>query len=159
MNETEDTLQQTAPTVMKKLLTKILQGKKWQHRLQLHGVFSFWDEVVGPDISLQAQPSFIRGRILWVEVTDSIWMQQLHLQKILLLNLINNRLGDPTLSDIRFRLNSELVKKEDHVFSPKAPTPIDEKKLTAFNQHLTSLQSDGLKDALVSFWKKNHSNL
>jgi predicted nucleic acid-binding Zn ribbon protein len=159
MNEMENIFPQSAPTAIKELLARIITGKKWQHRLQLHGVFSFWDEIVGPDISRQAQPSFIRGRILWVDVTDSIWMQQLHFQKILLLQLINNKLNDLALSDIRFRLNSKLVQKEKQIFSPKAPTRIDEEKLTVFQGQLASLRSDGLRETLVSLWKKNHSNI
>jgi manganese/zinc/iron transport system substrate-binding protein len=86
---------------------------------------------VGPDISGRAQPACIRGSVLWVDVLDSIWMQQLHLQKLLLLDLINRRLDNGSISDIRFKLNSELGSTKPAALLKKPARPIDPEKLQA----------------------------
>jgi hypothetical protein len=113
---------------------------------------------VGPDIGARAQPVFIRGRTLWVEVTDSIWMQQLHLQKMLLLELLNSKLEGPTLADIRFALNPELNKGAGIIPHRKATRPVDLEKLAAFEKDLAMVQDEGIKEALRRLWKKQHTN-
>lgn len=87
------------------ILRSLLAGKKWQHRINLHQVFLFWNDVVGRDIAAHAEPEVIRGKVLWIKVSDSVWMQQLHLQKMLLLEKINDRLQGDKLSDLRFHLD------------------------------------------------------
>jgi hypothetical protein len=146
------------PVDIKELLAKVIDRRKWRQRLQLHRTFQLWSEVVGPDIGARAQPVFIRGRTLWVEVTDSIWMQQLHLQKMLLLELLNSKLEGPTLADIRFALNPELNKGAGIIPHRKATRPVDLEKLAAFEKDLAMVQDEGIKEALRRLWKKQHTN-
>jgi len=133
------------------LLARVIRKKKWHTRLELHGVFSFWDEVVGLDISGRAQPKL---SLSVVDVIDPIWMQQLHLQKLLLLDLINRRLDKGSISDIRFKLNSELCSTKPAVLPKKPARPIDKKKLQEFEEQLAPLRDEELKRALLRLWKK-----
>src|SRR5210317_2511439 len=97
------------PEEISRLLSSVFDNRKWRSKLELHRVFEFWDRTVGKEIAAVAQPTLIRSRsVLWVKVRDSIWMQQLHLQKMLLLEKINRQLNGEQLSDIHFQLDSSL---------------------------------------------------
>lgn len=86
------------------LLGEICRDKGWNSRLGLYGIFGMWPEIVGPDISAHAEPVLIRGTVLHVRVTDSVWMQHLQLQKRSLLDALNRRLPEGNLSDMRFEI-------------------------------------------------------
>ena len=146
------------PADLKGLLARVIRKKKWQRRMELHAVFRFWNEIVGPDISKRAQPACLRGTVLWVEVSDSIWMQQLHLQKLLLLDLINRRLGTNGIADIRFKLNSELGCTGPEEPAPQPGRPVDKRKLAEFEKHLAQLQDEEIKTSLRRLWTRYHTS-
>jgi hypothetical protein len=138
------------------VLAGLFAERHWEERLGLHQLFQFWDEVVGKDIARQARPAVIRGSVLWVEVTDSIWMQQLHLQKIMLLATLNSRLPGDGLADIRFRIGRGLgamaakpapaVKREAKRFDPD--------KQRCFANLLTALPDAETRARLLSLWER-----
>jgi predicted nucleic acid-binding Zn ribbon protein len=147
------------PVGISQLLSSVFTQKKWRSKLELHRVFEFWDSIVGRDIAAVAQPSLVRGRVLWVKVADPIWMQQLHLQKILLLNNINKQLHGETFSDIHFQLNSSLAAPPDteKIKSEPPPAVIDKKQEQEFDRLISSLDGDDLKSSLKSLWLKMHT--
>jgi predicted nucleic acid-binding Zn ribbon protein len=153
--EREEFRIQNEPVSIKNLLQKVIAGKKWQSRLELHQVFDLWNEIVGPDISERAQPSRIRRTVLWVDVTDSIWMQQLHLQKILLLDLINQKLDGSVISEIRFQLNVNLEKEKQETPQAQPPRPLNKKKQEAFEDILAPVTNKDVREALRNIWKKS----
>ena len=146
------------PVSIKDLLQKVIASKKWRSRLELHEVFDFWNEIVGQDISERAQPSRIRGTVLWVDVTDSIWMQQLHLQKMLLLDLINQKLEGSAISDLRFQLNVTLKKESQKIPQALQPRPIDMKKQEAFEKNLAPVTNKDVKESLRKLWQKSQQS-
>ncbi len=146
------------PTELCSILRMLISQRKWDRRLNLHKVFDFWDEVVGREIANRAQPVFIRGKVLWVTVVDSIWMQQLHLQKILLLERINRRSGKESLTDIRFKLNTSPSRPPtpEKIVKPDSRPP-DKKKLHKFEDLTSFLRQDDTRTALRELWIKFHS--
>jgi len=143
------------PEKINSLLAGLFRQSGWQDKLDLHAVFSFWDEMVGKRISEQARPSVIRGTVLWVLVSDPVWMQQLHLQKILLLEKINQRLAGQKLTDIRFKLAHGGQKGPPaEKGGPPAEKEIDQGKKQAFSQLTSGIKNDEIKKALQSFWAK-----
>jgi hypothetical protein len=142
------------PVELSRLLSSVFENKNWRSKLELHRVFEFWNSTVGKEIAAVAQPSLIRGHVLWVKVTDSVWMQQLHLQKILLLEKINQQFQEEKISDIHFQLNSSLspppepeIKKPKQVF-------LDKKEEQKFDKLISSLENDDLKVSLKNLWVK-----
>jgi len=140
-----------------RLLSAVFENKKWHSKLELHRVFDFWDRTVGKEIAAVAQPSLIRGRdVLWVKVKDSIWMQQLHLQKMLLLEKINKQLSGEKFSDIHFQLDSSLSTPPETETEKPKPIFLDKKQEQKFDQIISSLGNDDLKASLKSLWIKMH---
>ena len=143
------------PVEISRLLSTVFENRKWRSKLELHRVFEFWNKTVGKEIAAVAQPSLIRGHaVLWVKVRDSIWMQQLHLQKMLLLEKINRQLDGEKLSDIHFQLDSSLsVPPEPEDEKPK-PIFLDKKQEQEFDKLISSLENDALRASLKSLWIK-----
>lgn len=165
-----------SPAELGSLLTAVFTQKHWQERLQLHQVFVFWDEVVGPEIARHAQPHVIRGDVLWLAVSDSIWMQQLQYEKYQLLELINVRLGSigshaagtgggreaPALrlAELRFQLDPCLGRRPT---PPQAETPvvaaIDHEHFAEFSVSLNSIPDQELRESMKRLWLAQHRAL
>lgn len=149
-------IEMSKPTPIRKLLASLIAAKGWEGRIALHDVFVFWDDVVGADIARQAQPHVIRKTILWVRVSDSVWMQQLHLLKGMLLEKINGRLEKSQFTDLRFQLDSTLGHGEQAGEQPsarpfRAPSPARKKE---FETLLDSIEDDEIKAAIRRCWLK-----
>ena len=142
------------PVEISRLLSTVFENRKWRSKLELHRVFEFWNKTVDKEIAAVAQPYLIRGHVLWVKVRDSIWMQQLHFQKMLLLENINKQLVNEKLSDIHFQLDSSLsAPLEPEIEKPK-PVFLDKKQEQQFDKLISPLENDDLKASLKSLWVK-----
>lgn len=136
-----------------RLLSAVFEKKKWRSKLELHRVFEFWDRTVGKEIAAVAQPALIRSRsVLWVKVKDPIWMQQLHLQKMLLLENINRQLNGEQLSDIHFQLDSSLSAPPQPETEKSKPTFPDKAKEQEFDKLISCLENEDLRTSLKSLW-------
>lgn len=144
------------PQSINKLLNSLIASKGWKGRVEIHKVFTFWDNVVGPDIAKQAQPYVIRQNILWVNVTDSVWMQQLHLLKEMLLEKLNKRIKKEKLADIRFQLDVNLVSREKKEGDePAVPVSLpDPARVDEFDHMLESIEDEHMRDAIRKCWIK-----
>ena len=156
MARVKQSIDANKPVKINRLLLDVFENKKWQSKLELHRVFEFWNSIVGSEIAAIAQPSLIRGHVLWVKVAESVWMQQLHMQKILLLKKINQQLHKEKISDIRFQLNSSLAPPFKPEIKKSKPVFPDKKKEQEFDKLISSLNNDDLKVSLKSFWLKMH---
>jgi len=137
-----------------RLLSAVFENKKWRSKLELHRVFEFWDRTVGKEIAAVAQPSLIRGHVLWIKVKDSIWMQQLHLQKMLLLENINKQLDGEKLSDIHLQLDSSLSTPPEPENKKSKPVSLDKRQEQEFDKLIGFLENDDLRGSLKSLWVK-----
>jgi hypothetical protein len=85
------------------LLRELLARWGMEGKLREYQAFLVWDEVVGPQIAVRAQPAKIRSGVLEVRVDQPVWMQQLQLMKPKILARLNERLGDRVINDIFWR--------------------------------------------------------
>lgn len=139
------------------LLKSMVADRNWSAALNRHRLFEFWVEAVGREVAAHARPKVIRKQVLHVEVTDSVWMQQLHLQKGCLLDALNKRIGSDGLTDIRFTLNFRatfVYPQPSVVVLPPRPDP---EKMAKFEQLLASINDDGVRECLKSIWLAQQS--
>lgn len=139
------------------LLGELFASRNWQQSLDRNRIFEFWTEAVGKDIATHAQPKVVRGSVLWVNVTDSIWMQQLHLMKEHLRQVINDRLvGDEGIGDIRFNLvaglRPVLTKTKEINTKPSAKSAPDPKKLAEFEKMISAISDAGARESFRTLW-------
>lgn len=124
----------------------------------MHALFSFWDEAVGEDLAIRAQPDLIRGTVLWLRVCDSVWMQQLHLSKNLIMEKINSRLGESKITDIRFRIDPTLGKPKPQPEPEPPPQPIDQERLKKAEELFATLPDKELQKTLRRLWIKTETS-
>ncbi|HCC53678.1 MAG TPA: DUF721 domain-containing protein [Desulfobulbaceae bacterium] len=142
------------------LFAELFKKKQWDKRLGLHAVFLDWPQVVGPEIAERTEPQVIRGTVLWIAVSDSVWMQQLHLQKQALLEQINaNVRGSEKISDIRFQIKAALGEEKVAVDSPPPvdfSPPADLEAQKSFELLIAAIGDVELQTRLLTLWRKAH---
>lgn len=130
------------------VLRELVREKKWESRLSLHAIFDFWEQAVGRDIAEHAWPMHIRGFVLWVGVTDSVWMQHLHLQKNILLETLNAQLTGEKLTNIRFDLAVPAPQAAGYSRLPPSFAPLDNKTCQDIKKATAAVQDQAIRDSL-----------
>jgi len=92
------------PTPLHSILEETLKSLGVNAPMKGYSIWGAWREIVGDSVASNAQPSAVRNRILFMEVSHPTWIQQLQFLKPTLLEKINGFLGEPLIQDIRFRL-------------------------------------------------------
>ncbi len=86
------------------ILQKTLREMSLDRKLKEHEIWNVWNNVVGEHVSRHAQPDFMKNKILFVKVSSSPWMQQLHYMGMGIVEALNKRLGTHIIEEIRFKL-------------------------------------------------------
>lgn len=86
------------------ILEQTLKNMSLDRKLKEHEIWHIWNSVVGEHVSRNAQPDFMRNRILFVRVSSSPWMQQLHYMGTGIVEALNKRLSVPVVEGIRFKI-------------------------------------------------------
>jgi predicted nucleic acid-binding Zn ribbon protein len=138
------------------LLPRVARQQGWQRQLDRHSLFLHWDALVGQPISSHAHPLKIVNNVLWLEIANSAWMQELQFQKLQLLETLNKTLRVSRLKDIRFTLADSDTSKERPEpsvhFSRPAPAATE-----AFQHQIASIEDEKIRDALMNLWYQSHS--
>lgn len=135
------------------VLPSLLRDNGWEKQLDLHSVFPNWQKLVGNEISEHAQPLKIERGVLWIEVENSSWLQQLQYEKLDLLENLNRFLKLSTLNDIKMILPKGEVWKKATKPSPKVSfvRPSAE-KVAAFQRQVACIADEKCREALMQFW-------
>lgn len=133
------------------LIPGIIRDRGWQKQIELHSIFPHWKEVVDPDAAEHAVPLKIVRGVLWLEVENSAWLQQLQFQKVLLLEAINGFLKKSSIRDVRFVLPSGDAKddKKDDRIRFIAPSPEEVKE---FEKQVAFIEDEKVRESLIRFW-------
>lgn len=94
-------LQPLAPVMMQALRRRGLG------RAALLGrIMQRWEDIVGPQIATVAHPEGVRARVLFVAVTDAIWLQQITFYHAQILQQLQQVLGDVPITRVHFTLTT-----------------------------------------------------
>jgi len=85
-----------------------------------------WNKAVGPQIAAQSRPGNLKGETLFVKVSNSVWMQQLHFLKEEIIGKMNQALGGAKIKNIYFSIGE----------IPPAPLKGEEKQPFFMASHL-----------------------
>ena len=137
------------------LLPSLLRQKGWEKQLDLHSVFPKWKDLVDEDFAGHAVPLKIERDVLWLEVENSSWLQQLQYGKYELLADLNDFLRLGQLKDIKMVLPSQ---KDKLSFDPddKGPPVCFERpspeKIASFQKQVDCIGDEECREALMQFW-------
>ena len=73
-------------------------------KIKSHQIWYIWDKVVGHHIANVAQPEDIKGKTLFVNVRDNIWLRQLKFLESMMVNKLNTTIGETVINKIYFKL-------------------------------------------------------
>lgn len=95
-------------TPIDQILKKSLKDLQLEETFQVYPIWKNWSSLLGVTIASKSQPDYMMGKTLVVSVENSVWMNELQLQKNKLLEKINQLALDSPIADIRFRLKTEV---------------------------------------------------
>ena len=91
-------------TPLKDVITSLLSDGTLPFNPDDARIWRVWDEVVGPAISRNARPSWIKNGKLKVRVSDPIWLQELEFVEESIREKLNTKLGRKAIDRIEFRI-------------------------------------------------------
>jgi predicted nucleic acid-binding Zn ribbon protein len=144
------------PQGISTLLSGMARDQGWQLQLDRHSLFLHWNTLVDKSTCAHAQPLKIVGNVLWLEVANSAWMQQLQFQKIPLLETLNTTLRLSRLEDIRFTLVDHEKAKEQNKQKVRFMQPNPAAR-EAFEKQIAGIEDEKIRDSLMSLWYLSHS--
>jgi predicted nucleic acid-binding Zn ribbon protein len=131
------TLQPLAP-----LVAQTLQQAGLGRVALLGSLAQRWQEIVGPHLAAVTHPENIRSRVLFVTVTEAIWLQQLMFYQSQLLQNMRRVLGDVPVNKLHFVLAVTARQA-----APPQPAPAMEPlSLTAAEERQVLEETNGIAD-------------
>ena len=86
------------------ILHRVLSSHRLSHKLKEYEVLAKWAQAVGAPVASHTSAVDIRRGELLVKVDHPVWSHQLSLLKGSLMVKLNEVVGAPVVSDIRFSL-------------------------------------------------------
>ena len=88
------------PQTLDATLGRLIDDQGWDTDLRVHGVFTRWAAVVGPDVAAHVTPeSYAEGRLV-VRTDSTAWATEMKLLAANLVHRLNQDLGDGTVEVI-----------------------------------------------------------
>lgn len=134
------------------LLPDLVRERGWEKQLDLYSIFPRWRELVGPEIYEYARPLKIVRGVLWIEVENSSWLQQMQFEKLQLLDVLNQSLRLNRLNDIKMVL--PVGDRNDEAKPARSVTFVkpDDQEIEAFERQVSTIADEKCRDALMQFW-------
>ena len=86
------------------IISRLMMQEGYQQRSRQGPIFERWLEVVGDLLAQKSRPLLIRKGVLVVQVTDSVWMHELQMQKGVILDKIRELVGEGEVVDVRWTI-------------------------------------------------------
>lgn len=118
-----------------------------------------WNRVVGPQIAEQTRPTKMKKGTLFVNVSTSIWMQQLHYLKQEIMEKFNEHSGKEPIRNIYFSLGEvspSRTRKEQHTKHLTLETHLlKERERKLIEENVSALEDPELRDLLQRVMTKS----
>lgn len=132
------------------VLKEIARDLKFEDRMEQVLLYRLWQDAVGDAVARNASPVLVRGGVLHVNVTSSVWVQQLHFLRDMLLQKINAGLSGTKISDIRFKVGPVVSPVEQ--LSGHGPLPeLDATEKLSTETESANIQDPELREAFQEF--------
>ena len=95
------------------ILKELTRSASWGPGLEQNEVVRRWKDVVGPAVAKMANPVEVKGRTLYVDVRDPVWLQQMVYMRESVRRALNEAVGKMALDRIYFRQADGPFKPED----------------------------------------------
>jgi hypothetical protein len=134
------------------ILPHLIRESGWEIQLDLHSVFADWRKIAAPEIADHCRPVKIRRGVLWLEVENSAWLQQLRFQKHQLLEAVNATLKHSSFQDIKLILPEKNTQKNQEKSSGLCFVSPPPEAVAAFERQIAFIDDEKCREALLRFW-------
>lgn len=86
------------------ILNKVVKTCRPETDKEMEGIWSLWEDVIGKTIAENARPQALKGSILLVHVSSSVWMQQLRFLEKDIIHKINAASDKKPIEEIKFKI-------------------------------------------------------
>jgi len=144
-------LQSIAP-----VLAQALRQRGLGHLVLLGRIVQHWHHIAGAQLTAVTQPESIRARVLFVTVSDAIWLQQVTFYQAQLLENIRNVLGDVPITRLHFMLamsssRQPVLAPPEADLEPLPLTAVEEQQL---QEETASIADPDLREAVRRAWQR-----
>ena len=122
-----------------------LQTHLFEVRLQQQ-----WREIIGEPVGSHTWPVQVRFKKLYLNVRNSVWLQQLMFLKPTLLAKVNEQAGSELITDIAFRVGEIPDARTAAPASQRQQQPVNEAAVVEANAHAAAVQDPELRNRLAS---------
>jgi hypothetical protein len=130
----------------------IIRDNDWEQKYDQYRVFAKWRDLVDADTAKHARPCKVVKDVLWLEVDNSAWMQQLQFSKVALLDALNEFLRVSYFSDIRFLVKNGPDRESGDKKKPPLRTPPSAAEIERFEKQVAFIEDDTVREALTRYW-------
>lgn len=151
------------PSFLGDILSGCLNQPGLRSKMREQKILDAWDRVVGKAIKEVTQPARVRNRILQIRVINSVWMQELQFHKPLVIQKLNEFLGEPAVQDLRFVLGEREVeislKKENEERGRKAFRDLAQEERERIEKEVSRLPDQEMREVLSRLFAKALTSL
>ncbi len=101
-------------TTLHHILPDFFAERQWQQQWQVQRLYAKWPAIAGPEAGKSSLPAALRNQTLWLYVSHSIWVQEIHYRQDELLRRIKEVVPNQDIRAIRCLV-------EPSWFAPPAP--------------------------------------
>jgi hypothetical protein len=143
---------------LRSALERSLRDLGLQKRLKTEQLTVLWPKLVGPTVAKIAYPAQFRSGTLFIDVTDSVWMQELKFQEGELIGRLNDALGQALVR----RLFFQLARTPPPAVNPQTETesmtpavvPLDPEQELVLEREVAGVRDPQLKEVLKDFRRR-----
>lgn len=142
---------------LKMALERSLRDLGLQKRLKTEQLTVLWPKIVGPNVATIASPAQYRRGTLFINVAESIWMQELKFQEGELIGRLNDALGEPLVRRLFFQLARTQPPTPGPQSEPAAPpvgTLLDPQQELALEREVACVRDPHLREVLKDFRRR-----
>jgi predicted nucleic acid-binding Zn ribbon protein len=143
---------------LRSALERSLRDLGLQTRLKTEQLTVLWPQVVGPTVAKIAYPAQFRGGTLFINVTDSVWMQELKFQEGELIGRLNETLGEALVRRLFFqlaRIPPPEVKAQTEAKRALPPVgPLDPEQELTLEREVACVHDPQLREVLKDFRRR-----
>jgi len=132
-------------SALNEIVSGIFHDSPTHGRKDLFMIHTIWHKAVGEKIAENTLPQTIRKNILFVTVSNSVWMQELQFLKDQIREKINKDLPTLTIHDIRFKIGT--VKKTHRTSSQEPLLPLNQEEQQDVKKHGAPIKDPALRSA------------
>ena len=142
---------------LKMALERSLRDLGLDKRLKAEQIVALWPTLVGPAVNKIAQPVQFRNGTLFIDVADSIWIQELKFQERHLIERLNAAIAEPIVRRLFLQLGRTPRASSDEAAAAKPPpaeTPLDPQQELAIAREVAHVRDPQLREVLKDFRRR-----